>query len=128
MSAILRFPDYETLIKDLCNHKSFKDDKYFKEKGITPVVTELAAERFADSEASESGVQLGTATIIFDLKRGKDGYTGLPLKKPDIDNGPIWNAVEYALGKAILACGKKVTDEKKDTDEKKESSEGEKKS
>jgi hypothetical protein len=101
----LHFPDAATITQYLSNHPSFKVD-YCKEKGITKAIAELAAARFADREVSTVEVDVGATTMLIDLLRGKDGFSGeaLPnlgeLGLPSIS----WAQIDLATRAALIDC------------------------
>lgn len=109
MSSPLHFPDVKTMTQYLSNHPLLKTE-YFLEKGITKAIAELAAERFADSDKVEMGVQIGAMLLIHDLQAGEDGFTGKPL--PNLGKlglpSMIWAQISMATEAALIDCAKIV--------------------
>lgn len=103
----LRFPDASTIARYLSDHKLLNTD-YYKEKGITKAIAELASERFADSDKTEVGIEMGIALLILDLQKGRDGYTHklLPnlgkLELPPM----VWIQISQATKRALIDCAK----------------------
>ncbi len=109
MNSPLYFPDANTMTQYLSNHPLLKTD-FYQENGITKAISELAAERFANSEKVEMGVIMGIMLLMHDLHEGKDAFTGksLPnlgkLGMPSI----MWAHISESTQKALLDCANKV--------------------
>lgn len=99
------FPDAVTMVQYLSNHPLLKTD-YFEEKGITKTIAELAAERFAENDLVETGIQIGTMCLIDDLKTGQDGFTGKPLRNlRKLELPPtFWMMLAMATQQALIDC------------------------
>lgn len=108
MSSNLHFPSQQTLQHCLFNHRSL-NLPYYREKGISEAIAKLAAERFADSEMVSDGVKLGAMLVIYDIRKGEDGFTGKPLpnfKKVGLDD-MSWNFISMSTEDALLSCARK---------------------
>ena len=109
MSALLHFPNAETMKTYLCKHPLLKMD-YYQEKGITQAIAELAAERFADSDKVEMGVKMGTMLMMNDLQTGKDGFSGKVL--PNLGKlglpSMVWAQISMATEEALIDCANQV--------------------
>jgi len=106
--STLHFPDAVTMTQYLSNHPYLNMD-YFQEKGITKAIAELAAARFADSNKVEMKVKMDTMLLIYDLQRGKDGFTGKAL--PNLGKWllpTIWTEVSTLTEKALIDCANSV--------------------
>lgn len=101
----LHFPDAATITQYLSDH-SFLNNDCYQENGITKAIAELAAARFADIDIEEQGIKKLTMLLIYDLQRGKDGYTGKAL--PDLGKLGLpafaWNVISMATEKALIDC------------------------
>lgn len=110
MGFLVQFPNANTLNENLCNHPLLNSDDY-KEKGITSAIANLSVKRFANKKMSSVSVRMGIMLMIYDLKNGKDGFTGelLPnLGNLDL-NDIFWAQVSISTEQALLDCSMKVT-------------------
>ncbi|MBS0586235.1 MAG: hypothetical protein JSR76_08090 [Verrucomicrobia bacterium] len=101
-----RFPSEEILTKYLFE-KSFFNDPYYIEKGITDAVAKLAGRRFAGGERYKKGVLFGAQMMAKDILAGKDAFdevkfTVYPLS--DLDRADLAGQINHAL----LHCAVRV--------------------
>lgn len=108
MSSTLHFPNAQTMKACLCDHPLLAMD-YYKEKGITKAIADLASERFANSDKVEMGIKMGTMLMINDLQEGKDGFTGKSLPNLGKLGLPpmVWAQISMATESALMDCAAK---------------------
>lgn len=70
-----QFPDADIIKAHLSEDYVLNMD-YLKEKGISKLISEIAAESFANKVVYEMGVEMGVKNIMYDLKQGKNSRTG----------------------------------------------------
>lgn len=109
MGSPVHFPDANTITQYLTNHPHLNIG-YYQEKGITKAIAELAAKRFANKNTIEIQVKVEVGALVYDLLRGKDGYTGEVLPNFEKIEWPqgLWNPLSTATINALLECAKKV--------------------
>lgn len=106
-SSTFHFPSAEVMTRYLSEHPSLALD-YYKEKGITKAVAQLAAARFADSDKVEIGIQTEVALIVYDLQTGEDEYTGAKITKIDGLTPMFWKQFSRKLETILIDCAKKT--------------------
>lgn len=102
---MIQFPTANSIQNYLLNLQFFKNP-YYEDKGITQTITKLVAERFAEQEFMEQGINLEVATIIFDLQRGTDAVTGKELPKLKSVQEKEWAQISVILQAAMLNINK----------------------
>ena len=101
-SKTFHFSERKSLQQCLKKH-SLLNTEYYREKGITTAVSELAADRFQSSETAGEGVSIGSMLVVDDLKRGQDGFTGKSLKRLDLPER-MTPSLTLGLEKALTDC------------------------
>ncbi|HSX10700.1 MAG TPA: hypothetical protein VLF94_03160 [Chlamydiales bacterium] len=101
-STRLQFPSADVMTQFLSNHGLLNCD-YYRENNITQTVARLSAERFADTNKPERGIEMGIMLIVNDLKTGKDGFSGADLPKIELPEA-MWPQLGLALRKALVEC------------------------
>lgn len=106
----LHFPDEKTMTQYLSNHPLLNNE-YYQEMGLTSVITQLATERFANSERVEEGVELGAQLIVYDLQQCKNGFTRKPIPNLSRLELPpfMWTQMSINVKAALLDCAKGST-------------------
>lgn len=83
---------------------------YFKEKGITQAIAELATKRFANQNIRQKDFSIKVNGIIDDLIKGRDTLTEMPL--PNFGNfrlpEVIWQEVRIIVKDALFDCAIKI--------------------
>lgn len=109
MSSPLNFPDKETLRSGLLN-SPILNTSYNQANRIDKIVSEMAANRFADTSQLSFGIKRGTEMIVEDLKNGQDSLTKNPVT---LDIGTMktdprfWTNLSLDIENALLGCAKK---------------------
>lgn len=96
----LFLPDQAKLEKYLRAHASLNNNTF---KDVLETVAKVAAERFANQPLPSTA--LAVRFLIFDLKKGEDGFTHDPLPQIELTSAKTMQ-LQVALRKALIDCAK----------------------